>query len=138
MTQNLEVVYSAPKEPGVDEDEIEIRPNPPNYVESEAKVVESKPVKLEDAKYSNIKKWVTIALIVIPMFVILLNTFVKKDDLETTRKIETVSNALYKILQIVANNPQALGITGVDGKEGKRNDLSNFDFESLRRNFTKA
>ena len=87
-----------------------------------------KPAPAEDPRVKNIKTWIGIALLVIPLIVILLNTFVKKDDQDTARKIDAVSGALYKIMQVIANNPNAIAITGVAGEEGQEDVLSNFEF----------
>ncbi len=93
--------------------------------------------KKEAQRAKNIKTWIGLALLVIPMIVILLNTFVKKEDTETSKKIEAVSGALYKIMQVIANNPNALAISSVAAHEGDQDDLTNFEFPQFqRRNLT--
>ncbi len=87
-----------------------------------------KPAVAEDQRVKNVKTWIAIALLVIPLIVLLLNTFLKKDDQDTARKIDAVSSALYKIMQVIANNPNAIAITGVAGQEGEEDVLSNFEF----------
>ena len=95
--------------------------------------------KKEERRAKNIKTWIGLALLVIPLIVILLNTFVKKEDTETSRKIEAVSGALYKIMQVIANNPNALAISSVAAQEGAEDDISNFQFPQFqRRNLTGA
>ena len=95
--------------------------------------------KKEAQRAKNIKTWIGLALLVIPMIVILLNTFVKKEDTETSKKIEAVSGALYKIMQVIANNPNALAISSVAAHEGEQDDISNFQFPQFqRRNLTGA
>ena len=82
----------------------------------------------EGQRVRNIKTWIAIAFLVIPVIIILLNTFIRKDDQDTSRKIDAVSNALYKIMQLIANNPNAIAISGVAGHEGEQDVLSNFQF----------
>ena len=95
--------------------------------------------KKEERRAKNIRTWIGLALLVIPMLVILLNTFVKKDDQETSKKIEAVSGALYKIMQVIANNPNVLAISGVAAHEGDQDALSNFEFPQFQRpNLTAA
>jgi predicted nucleic acid-binding Zn ribbon protein len=95
--------------------------------------------KKEAQRAKNIKTWIGLALLVIPMIVILLNTFVKKEDTDTSKKIEAVSGALYKIMQVIANNPNALAISSVAAQEGADDDISNFQFPQFqRRNLTGA
>ena len=89
--------------------------------------------KKEERRAKNIKTWIGLALLVIPMIVILLNTFVRKDDQDTSKKIEAVSGALYKIMQVIANNPNVLAISSVAAQEGEQDDISNFQFPQFQR-----
>ena len=70
-----------------------------------------------DARNKKITKYLTIAMMIISLVLIVMGTFAKKDDTESTKKIESVTAVLYKIMNALSNNPQLLAITEVDANE---------------------
>ena len=126
MSKNIEstVSYTAGNESDVAE-EATIKKT--DSTKTEAEPV-NKAASVENQRVKNIKTWVSIALLVIQLIIILLNMALRKDDQETSRKVDAVSNALYKIMQVIANNPNALAINGVAATEGEEDVLSNFQF----------
>jgi hypothetical protein len=126
MSKNIEstVSYTAGNESDVAEEATIIKID---SIKTEAEPV-NKAAPVENQRVKNIKTWVSIALLVIPLIIILLNMALRKDDQETSRKVDAVSNALYKIMQVIANNPNALAINGVAATEGEEDVLSNFQF----------
>ncbi len=79
-----------------------------------------------------LKKIVTITLVVISLLVIASGMFTKSGDKDTSAKIETVTAALYKMMQLLANNPQLLAINGVEGNQRPANDFASIDFHPIR------
>ena len=90
----------------------------------------------DSVRNKKITKYLTIGMMVISLILILMGTFAKKDDTETTKKIETVTAVLYKIMNALSNNPQLLAITEVDANEQITHGYAHFDFHPPRRNFS--
>ena len=88
----------------------------------------------ESVRHKKITKYLTIAMMIISLVLIVMGTFAKKDDTESTKKIETVTVVLYKIMNALSNNPQLLAITEVDANEQITHGFAHFDFHPPRRN----
>ena len=112
-------------------------PAPPDYPDT-AQVIREPDVNtqsrlLHKDKMKKIQTWITLALLIMTMFGIFFGPSLKKDEKDSTNKMETLSTALYKIMQMLNNNPQLLAIQGVDGSVQKQNDFASFDFQPFRR-----
>ena len=88
------------------------------------------------ARKKKIQKYIVIVMSVITILFLLIGVFTKKDDTETQSKIESLNAALYKFMQLLANNPQILAIGAVEGNQQVRNDFTSIDFQPQRRNFS--